>query len=104
MKMNENSFIKMIFFIITLILYIAIARGQAAVITGNEVYDKVIFTSEKVTIHTNDSLRYIGKTKNYIFFYNKYSKISFVYDFNSVKELSVHENTISEFVSNQFFH
>ncbi len=53
--------------------------------------------TNKDTVRTNNDLRYIGKTRNYIFFYNKKNAVSTIYPMTEVLKISI-EKSVSEII------
>lgn len=60
------------------------------IISGKSRYE-VEFISEKDTVKTNNTIAYVGQTKNYIFFYNRKSKQTTVYKVADAKKIKMSE-------------
>lgn len=52
-------------------------------------FKEVVLYLEKDTITTNINYRYIGKTKNFVFFYNKNTKQADIYSAGSIKRITI---------------
>jgi predicted nucleic acid-binding Zn ribbon protein len=70
---------------------IAIAHITAVMYKGTSSVNEVAIVMEKETITTNKDLRFIGKTKNFTFFYNLSKKQALIYPNGSIKSASISE-------------
>lgn len=79
--------------VFTIFTIILIARYSAFLTVYNPAYTQAqasfIFDDKKIT--TNESYRYVGKSKGYIFFYHTDTGFADAFDLGDVKSLSIKE-------------
>jgi hypothetical protein len=69
-------------------LCVYLSRLNAIYTAHNPIYNIAVFKTDKETITTSKEYRFVGKTKNYIFFYNNVSGIADAYPLNEMKVIS----------------
>jgi hypothetical protein len=76
-------------FIFLFLLVIASAHGKytASHVKNNHIYSGTIVIGKTDTLVSNDSIYFIGKSDNYIFFYNQKSDNVVVYPINGIEKI-----------------
>lgn len=86
-KYSSAIFIAAIAFTVLYVVSIA-ARNQAVMLVDAGPNQNVYLTTEKKSISTTKDFIFVGKTKNYLFFYDKKIKRSEVIKYDDVKSLN----------------
>ena len=69
-------------------MWVQSAYGEALEVNNNKKYYGVEFQLEDQTIISDSTNYFIGKTKNYLFYYKEKEKQSFAYPMNRIKMIS----------------
>lgn len=73
----------------SVIIYV---RNEARNILYQQAFTKAEAKIDTITIAANTNYRYIGKTKNFIFFYNKSTSKADAFSLSDVKHITVSDN------------
>lgn len=86
----NNEIIPFFGFVIiaTIVTSFELARNDAFDLIIKRSENEVTINIDSKSITTNDSLVFAGKTKNYIFFYNRFTEQYDVYAFSSIKSIN----------------
>jgi hypothetical protein len=81
-----------VFFIMFYCFVISISEPLSTTMSSPKASLRMELKGDGKTITTNDTLRYVGKTRNYIFLWNKNTKASTIYPIEQFERISILPN------------